>query len=120
MAGFNFWCDYADCLSYRAIWTFGDEIKAAIYGTIPVHTKDRAVVLPSVIQHKYPGEPINTVFYKAGLPVEVIVKKWGNNPLLLHLDPYSGKIMISMLVKFWACQEKSLLFLLLSLVHHFQ
>jgi len=84
------------CLT-GAIWTFGDEIKFAIYGSVPISKGAKAVVLPSVIkqviQHKYPGQPINTVFYKTALPIEVIVKKWGDNPLLLHLDPFTGKIL---------------------------
>lgn len=59
--------------------------------------QDGAVISPSsissIVHRLYPGEPINTVFYKANSATEVLIKKWEDHPLLLLLDPYTGKLL---------------------------
>jgi uncharacterized iron-regulated membrane protein len=84
------------CLT-GAVWVFADDIRELIDPPIIVVHQNKQIISPSqisgIVQRLYPGEPINTVFYKSNSAVEVLVKKWGNNPLLLFLDPYSGKLL---------------------------
>nr|WP_316829148.1 PepSY-associated TM helix domain-containing protein [Pedobacter miscanthi] len=84
------------CLT-GAVWVFADDIRELTDPSVSVVHQDGRIISPSeiggIVQRLYPGEPVNNVFYKNGSAVEVLVKKWGNNPLLLFLDPYSGRVI---------------------------
>ncbi|WP_259179208.1 PepSY domain-containing protein [Sphingobacterium sp. BIGb0165] len=84
------------CLT-GAVWVFADDIRDLIDPPIIVDKQHKPIISPSdisgIVHRLYPGEPINTVFYKDGSAVEVLIRKWGNDPLLVFLDPYTGKVL---------------------------
>src|SRR5690349_5051522 len=84
------------CLT-GAIWVFHEEIKSIVHPVHQVLVHDKPIIMPSrinaVIHDKYPGEPVNMVTYKRNGSIDVMVKKWGDNPLIVSLDPYTGKIL---------------------------
>lgn len=84
------------CLT-GAIWVFHEEIKSVVHTAYPVAARDKPLIMPSqinaVIRDKYPTEPVNMVTYKRNAAIDVMVKNWGDNPLIVSLDPYTGKIL---------------------------
>lgn len=80
-----------------AIWVFHEEIKALIHPEYHVAAANKPLITPSQINHiiekAHPGEPVNMVTYQKNSSVDVMVKKWGDNPLIVSLDPYTGKIL---------------------------
>jgi len=84
------------CLT-AAIWVFNEEIKSLFHPVYHVAKSERPLIMPSqinqIIRDKFPGEPVNMVTYKKNRSVDVMVKKWGDNPLIVSLDPYTGKIL---------------------------
>ena len=84
------------CLT-GAIWVFHEEIKSLVHPDYVIPAQKKALITPSqiisVIEKAYPGEPVNMVTYKKHSSIDVMVKKWGDNPLIVSLNPYTGRIL---------------------------
>lgn len=84
------------CLT-GTIWVFHEEIKSLVHPAYPIDVQNRPMISPSqingIIQKEFPAEPVNMVSYQKNAAIEVMVKKWADNPLIVSLDPYTGKIL---------------------------
>ncbi|AOM79216.1 PepSY-associated TM helix domain-containing protein [Pedobacter steynii] len=102
------------CLT-ACLFVFSEEIKDLIYPPVRISQQAKPVIRPSritgIVQEIFPGEPVSMVTYKKTQAIEVVVKNWDNNPMLLFLDPYSGKvlekrIMLNKTTKFFYLMEE--------------
>ncbi|NQX41352.1 Uncharacterized iron-regulated membrane protein [Pedobacter steynii] len=84
------------CLT-ACLFAFNEEIRDLIYPPVKVSHQAKPVIPPSriktIVAEHFPGEPVTMVTYKKGRAIEVIAKKWDDNPMLLFLSPYTGKVL---------------------------